>query len=308
MFNNFEYHSWYLRQISLQIILLPILIQITRLRNKRALIVRIEGDIVFRGKIDAETRAYVRFLVKFYFYMCTQKNLDEVKISLPDSCIPNVPQASNPLHQQDSVAVLVNKLRSKDVTGPQIICEMMELNYSEVNYFHKICANEQVELIEDKRFFQIIGNWEAPLPLTTDKVNLPDNREQCLRRLLSLKRKLCNDERARENYIAFMHLSMLCRRGRRGMGWGFDCLCWPWGRVFDWPCSPRGGDIWIFLRPTWRYLTADSDEKDWDRTYVSRFHASRMRRTVWKDLEIMEANENKRKLSGFHCFVFKFLF
>ena len=31
-----------------------------------------------------------------------------------------------------------------------------------------------------------------------------------------------------------------------------------------------------------------------------------MRCTVWKDLEIMEANGNKRKLSGFHCFVFKF--
>ena len=30
-----------------------------------------------------------------------------------------------------------------------------------------------------------------------------------------------------------------------------------------------------------------------------------MRHTVWKDLEIMEANENKRKLSVFHCFVFK---
>ena len=78
------------------------------------------------------------------------------------------------------------------------------------------------------------------------------------------------------------------------------------GRAFDWSCSPGGGDIWIFLRPTWRYLTADSDEKDWDRTYVSRFHASRMRRTVWKDQEVMEANENKRRLSGFHCFVFKF--
>ena len=21
--------------------------------------------------------------------------------------------------------------------------------------------------------------------------------------------------------------------GRQGMGWGFYCLCWPWGRVFD---------------------------------------------------------------------------
>ena len=99
-----------------------------------------------------------------------------------------------------------------------------------------------------------------------------------------------------------------CKAGGegQGMGWGFDFLCWPWGRAFDWSCSPRGGDIWIFLCPTSRYLTADSDKKDWDRTYVSRFHASRMRRTVWKDQEVMEANENKRRLSGFHCFVFKF--
>ena len=27
---------------------------------------------------------------------------------------------------------------------------------------------------------------------------------------------------------------------------------------------------------------------------------------VWKDQEVIEANENKRRLSGFHCFVFKF--
>ena len=52
--------------------------------------------------------------------------------------------------------------------------------------------------------------------------------------------------------------------GEAGHGVGFDCLCWPWGRALDWSCSPRGGDIWIFLRPTRRYLTADSDEKDWD--------------------------------------------
>ena len=46
-------------------------------------------------------------------------------------------------------------------------------------------------------------------------------------------------------------------RGGQGTGWGFDCLCFPWDRAFDWSCSPRRGDIWIFLRPTWRYLTSD---------------------------------------------------
>ena len=72
----------------------------------------------------------------------------------------------------------------------------MEMDYSELNYSRKICANEQVESFEDKRFFQImtaemhknqLGNWEASLPFKTDEVDLPDNREQCLRRLLSLK-------------------------------------------------------------------------------------------------------------------------
>ena len=109
-----------------------------------------------------------------------------------------------------------------------------------------------------------------------------------------------------ESLMLYAPINVMPAGGKQCMGWGFDCL-WPWGRAFEWSCSPRGGDIWTFLRPTWRYLTADSDEKKkGDRTYVSRFHASRMRRTVWKDLEIMEANENKRKLSGFHCFVFKF--
>ena len=41
------------------------------------------------------------------------------------------------------------------------------------------------------------------------------------------------------------------------MGWGFDRLCWPWGRAFDQSCSPGEGDIWIFLRPTW-----DRHERD----------------------------------------------
>ena len=93
--------------------------------------------------------------------------------------------------------------------------------------------------------------------------------------------------------------------GRQGMWWGFDCLCRPWSGAFDWSCFPRIEDIWIFPRPTCGYLTAASDERDCDQTYVSRFHASRMHITVWKDLEIMEANENKRKVTGFYFFVFK---
>ena len=89
------------------------------------------------------------------------------------------------------------------------------------------------------------------------------------------------------------------------MGWGFDCLCWPWGRAFDRSCSLGRGNIWIFLRPTWdrrgdTWLPTRTKETETENRFPL-FHASRTRRTVWKSLEIMEANENKPKVSGFHC-------
>ena len=31
------------------------------------------------------------------------------------------------------------------------------------------------------------------------------------------------------------------RKGGQGMGWGFYCLCWPWGSAFDLSFSSRGG-------------------------------------------------------------------
>ena len=55
------------------------------------------------------------------------------------------------------------------------------------------------------------------------------------------------------------------------MGWGFDCYCWPWGGSFDWSCLPRGGDVWICLRPMWGYLNINLNVRDWDRNYFSRF-------------------------------------
>ena len=57
----------------------------------------------------------------------------------------------------------------------------------------------------------------------------------------------------------------------------------------------RRGDIWLPTRT-----------KKTETEHVSRFYASRTRHMVWKDKEVMEANESKRRLSGLHCFVFKF--
>ena len=67
-----------------------------------------------------------------------------------------------------------------------------------------------------------------------------------------------------EETKSYVPINVRPAEGRQGMGWGFDCLCRPWGGAFDWSCSPMGGDIWIFPLPTWGYLTADLDERDSD--------------------------------------------
>ena len=78
-----------------------------------------------------------------------------------------------------------------------------------------------------------------------------------------------------------------------------------WGRAFDQSYSPEGEDIWIFLPPTWDQRGDGFDSRlGWKRlrpNMFPHFHASRTRRTVWKDLEIMDANENKPKVSRFYC-------
>ena len=93
----------------------------------------------------------------------------------------------------------------------------MELDYSEVHHSRKIRGTEQVESMEDKRFRKILtndlhknenGNWEAPLPFKNDDVTLPNNKGHCLRRLLSLKRKLLGDEKVKADYLAFMQKNL----------------------------------------------------------------------------------------------------
>ena len=93
-----------------------------------------------------------------------------------------------------------------------------------------------------------------------------------------------------------------------GRAWGGDLIVFvgsavghltdlvlPGERIFEFFFARRG-DVLLPIRT----------KKTETEHMFPRFHASRMCRTVWKNLEIMEANGNKRKLSGFHCFVFKF--
>ena len=67
--------------------------------------------------------------------------------------------------------------------------------------------------MEDKHFCNILtsnihknekGNWEMPLPFKTDNMALPNNRDQCLKRLLCIKRKLQKNDKTLRYYTEFM--------------------------------------------------------------------------------------------------------
>ena len=102
---------------------------------------------------------------------------------------------------------------SKDTTSPKELREMMQLDYSELHYSRNIRGTEQTESAEDRRFKEILtegihknvqGNWEMPLPFKTDEINLPNNRQYCVKRLLNLKKKMQKDEKLRVDYVQFM--------------------------------------------------------------------------------------------------------
>ena len=46
--------------------------------------------------------------------------------------------------------------------------------------------------------------------------------------------------------------------GRQGMGWGFDCLCWPWGKAFEKILFSRGRGYLNLsspdVGPTWGWI------------------------------------------------------
>ena len=48
--------------------------------------------------------------------------------------------------------IIKNLMSSKDLTTPKQICEIMQLNYTEIHHSRKIRGTEQVESMEDGRF------------------------------------------------------------------------------------------------------------------------------------------------------------
>ena len=141
---------------------------------------------------------------------CAMVNRITIQREIPQNHF-NVPTSNS--SKEDSVISFAIRHYIKDITSPQQIREMMQLDYSELHHTRNIPGTERSESVEDKRFCDILttnihknemGNWEMPLPFKTDDVTLPNNREQCLKRLLGIKRKLLKNGKTLKHYTEFM--------------------------------------------------------------------------------------------------------
>lgn len=123
----------------------------------------------------------------------------------------NMPTSNS--SKEDYVVSFATKHYTKDITSPQQVRETIQLDYSKLHYTRSIPGTEKSESVEDKRFCNTVtanihknekGNWELPLPFKTDNVTLPNNRDQCLKRLLRIKRKLLKNSGSLKHYTDFM--------------------------------------------------------------------------------------------------------
>ncbi|KAK3741912.1 hypothetical protein QZH41_010034, partial [Actinostola sp. cb2023] len=96
----------------------------------------------------------------------------------------------------------------KEVMCPMQVTQMFELDFNEVN------DNQQSLSHDDRRFIQKVkegihkrqdGHYEIPLPLKENTINLPNNMQLALSRLVRLKGRLKSNERYRSHYQAFMN-------------------------------------------------------------------------------------------------------
>jgi len=141
---------------------------------------------------------------------CATVNRITIQREIPQNHF-NVPTSNS--SKEDSVISFTTRHYIKDVTSPQQVREMMQLDYSELHHTQNIPGTEKSESVEDWRFCNILtisihknqtGNWEMPLTFKTDDETLSNNREQCLKRLLGIKRKILKNGKTLKHYTEFM--------------------------------------------------------------------------------------------------------
>ena len=99
----------------------------------------------------------------------------------------------------------------KEIITPKSLMNMFELDFSEHAYNNLPEAMGYSQ--EDKRFLTTVtngvqlklGRYEIPLPFRHSEVNLPNNREQAVKRALWQRKKMLQNEMYRNDYAAFFN-------------------------------------------------------------------------------------------------------
>ena len=99
------------------------------------------------------------------------------------------------------------KTHVKEMLSPSDVSKMFTLDFNERR------TDEKPLSVEDRRFLKIVregvhqledGHYEMPLPMRSERVELPNSKELAMSRLMKLKRRLTSDDQFRKDYNSFM--------------------------------------------------------------------------------------------------------
>ena len=99
------------------------------------------------------------------------------------------------------------KTHVKEIISPLQVERMFTLDFNDKG------TEEKSLSFEDRRFLKTAkegihqredGHYEMPLPLRNENVELPNNKDLALSRLMKLKQKLRSDTQYREDYVGFI--------------------------------------------------------------------------------------------------------
>ena len=127
---------------------------------------------------------------------------------------------SGPLHvitESATNKVTVNRIavreaeNVKEIVTPTSLLKMFELDFSE--HASNNLPEELGHSQEDRRFLTKVsngirltaGHYEIPLPFRQSEVDLPNNREQAVKRALWQRKKMTQNDQYRNDYVAFIN-------------------------------------------------------------------------------------------------------
>ena len=101
--------------------------------------------------------------------------------------------------------------RVKEIVTPTSLLKMFELDFNE--HASRNLPEELGHSQEDRRFLKTVsndikltsGHYQIPLPFRQSEVDLPNNREQAVKRVLWQRRKMMQNDQYRNDYVTFIN-------------------------------------------------------------------------------------------------------